>query len=275
MSNSLFKTVAVLGLGPAGAYAARAAVDAGALVDVYAPAGKNNGAPGAFWLYSLPTSVPLITSATPIHIFSDGSEKIYREKQWGALAYKVNGSSFPRTEKVMRGYEPTKVLPALLPREAVVHPLNAPLQDSEVIELCKAYDHVFQTFPSQYSLKQQPPTVSYLIGRSPIAAPREENYVLYCGTKDTVVVRISQLWGNRYLEFPKELRLETLLANYPMYAEHTFTEVKDLHPDTLTWTSPLRNLHYIGRWATWDKRWLSHMAYEYVQQILSTKGVEQ
>lgn len=271
MSN--FK-VAVLGSGAASAYAVRAALDCGADVTVHAFADKpGGGPPGAFYLHWLPPSVANKTRQHDIFIHGTGMEIGYRTKQWGDFASQVSSSSFPTDSYLELGYDPIAINVLAAGAKRVI--IDKPLTDREVDWLRNDYDIIFQTFPTQASLSTQPPYLKYYIVLSGIGADPDQNYIEYDGTHTVPWVRLSQLWGKRYLEFPKGMSWESITEWSSLWANSLHVEVKDFHPDTEIQVSRLTGVSLIGRWATWNKRWLSHMAYDYVvHKIKLTQGVQ-
>jgi len=108
------KKIAVIGLGPTGSFAARAAYDLNCEVDIYTVESAFTTPPGSFWLHWVPDDVTQQVAATQIYIQGKGTAKDYIKRQWGELAPGVT-SSFPEQPVWEQGYDPTLVMKYLVP----------------------------------------------------------------------------------------------------------------------------------------------------------------
>src|ERR1041385_5813278 len=102
--------VAVIGLGAAGAFVARAAYDLGFDTTIYASGATNVTPPGAFWLHWLPDDLTGEFNSQTIRIIGKGKEEAYTKLQWGQSWYKGLSSSFPVEPVIEQGYNPVEVL---------------------------------------------------------------------------------------------------------------------------------------------------------------------
>lgn len=258
--------IAILGSGLSAAFATRACMDLGVRPDVFSNQSSYVIPKGAIWFHSLPFK------AETQHIanISWGTESVYLRKQWGSANINWN-SSFPKGIKVQSGYPVAENLPRLW-EGAEITPVEK-LSDKDVELLAKDYDLVIQSFPTERSRKQ----LDRFVVRIPILPSedciqsnkfveqrdkhRADVLVVYNGT--------SQLWVRRtfdgenfYTEYPSEYATE-----YIRFPEATV--VADLHPDCPTYLDPLAsNILLVGRYATWDRKVLSHQTYSKVSTVI-------
>lgn len=262
------RTVAVLGLGPSGAYAVRAALDAGSDVHVFAANRELELTPGAFWLHWVPPSLEFKASKYPILINCIGTEDVYRRKQWGPDLAKLTDSSFKQGQFLEYGYNPLDIFPYLVKYgEFTFHGLTSPLQQETIDWISEDYDLVFQTFPAEASKKGQPQLIPYIMAAIS-AADERKNWVQYNGSDRGLEVRTAALFGKKYLEFPKGMGLDAIREEFNLGGYQIVT-LKDISPAAGVWPSPLRNIHYIGRFAEWNRKRLSHEVYSIVYGIVS------
>jgi hypothetical protein len=257
--------IAVIGLGPSGAFAAKAAHDMGCDVDIYTTT-TNKMPPGATWLHWLPEDVTSRFTPTQIYIMGKGTEKEYVKRQWGSD--KIS-SSFPKKPVWEAGFNPTEVLDVLVPDACHTHIVPHPMSDVDVKDLSRGYDLVFQTFATQESKNFQPPLVSFVAAASIGRSDPEKNFVVYNGTKDGIVVREAQLFGNHFLEFPKNMSIQEVRELHPDDGKHSYISLKDLDASTKPWLEDKSSkVKLVGRWAQWDRKVLSHDAYKLVQKYI-------
>lgn len=260
------RKVAIVGLGPTGSFAARAAYDMGCEVDIYV-VGQGTTPPGAFWLHWIPDTLPNETSPTQIYVEGKGNAKAYVKRQWGELAPGVT-SSFPDKPVWEQGYDPQVYLKQLVPAACEEIHLPYQLSDGDVKDLSVKYDHVFQTFPTKESKMEQPGLLPFVAAARIGEADNTPNWVLYNGTNTGIVVREAVLFGSHFLEFPKNMSLDEVAGQYDLDGWQTVV-LKDLQPTTKPWAQdPKSKVHLVGRMAMWDRKFLSHDAYAYVQKIL-------
>ena len=262
--------VAVIGLGASGAFAAKAAYDMKCEVEVYVTqAGKMS--PGATWLHWLPEDVTSQFTPTQIYVMGKGTSDQYTKRQWG----KVYPSSFPVTPAWEVGYDPTQVLEVLVPAACNINMIPYPLSDADIRDLSVGFDLVFQTFPTRVSKEEQPPLRSFVAAAKLGQSDPEKNFVVYNGTKIGIVVREAQLFGNHFLEFPKDMTAEEVWDQQDLDGYQVVT-LKDLDPSTKPWQTVRSRIKLIGRWAQWDRKILSHDAYaiaqKHVQEFLDEQN---
>lgn len=261
--------VAIIGLGPTGAFAARAAYDLGWDVKIYATDMEYRTPPGAFWLHWIPDAVLNDYNAETINILGIGKAEEYVKRQWGKEFAKLP-SSFPVKPVAEKGYDPAEVLPHLVPAECEFMPVSHKLSDVDVRDIARAFDVVFQTFPTRESTEQQPALIPYIaaarFGWEP--RPGTGNMVVYNGSGKGVTVREAQLFGNHYLEFPKNMSLAEVGMEFDLTG-YQHVVLRDLHPYTKPWQQDSKSkVQLIGRFAKWDRKCLSHDAYADVRRIL-------
>ena len=269
MSSNRTK-VAVLGLGMAGAYAAKAASDNGCFVQVYQH-GKTQFPLGAFWQHWVPPDIAKVVPATSIKMIPEGTASNYMSLQWGRVPNNHIKSSFPAKTKVVAGYNPEKVLAAMIPENVMT--LENPISTEEVFLLCEQYDFVFQTFPAEYSYSAQKPLIPFWTAALYNSCDPEINEVWYNGTGEGHIVRSAKLWGNQYFEFPKYLSYEEIRKVTPagVLEKMVFQELKDMSPFTVGFQPSVyspSNLHFVGRWAEWNNKRLTHQVYAVTEEIL-------
>lgn len=266
------KDVAILGLGPTGVFAARAARDAGARVTIYAlPSAFVHTPPGSFWLHWLPDELAQRYPKSPILISSIGTEDVYFAKQWGVPLTKGRSSSFPVLgDEMTGGYDPKVFLPMLLPDDCDKIPLLKPLDTPSITSISQEHDLVFCTFALQEHLAIQPPLRAYaalVIGNT--MSPGR-NVVVYDGNPLSMVVRTAVLFGYYYIEFPKtktQVELDALEVMKDLKPTARMAVLRDLDLDTKPIEQdPRAKLQLIGRFAEWNRKRLSHETYQQVYE---------
>jgi hypothetical protein len=264
--------VAVVGLGPTGSFVARAAYDLGYKVTVYVHGDANKTPPGAFWLHWLPEDMTGEFAPKPIKIMGKGTQAEYVKLQWGAYAKRMNiTSSFPSKTVVENGFDPTEVLPQLVPDVVKIEYLPYPLSDVDVLDLTKGFRFVFQTFPRKADIATQPERVPFIAAAKFGTEDPNRNIVVYNGTGDGIVVREAILFGHHFLEFPKDMNIVDIKRQYDLSGYH-WVELKDLAPHTKPVADPGKGLYLMGRLAQWDRRCLSHDAYNRTIEVLRKNG---
>jgi hypothetical protein len=267
------RKVAVVGLGPTGAFTARAAYDLGCDVHVFVYGTPNSTPPGAFWLHWIPDDVVGDFSSKPIYIVGKGKPEAYTKLQWATHWHKGLTSSFPKEPVTEYGYNPSEVLPALVPPEVETHMLTYPFSDADVKDLTYAFDYVFQTFPRKVDTESQSEKLPFVAAAKFNSHDPEKNIVVYNGTGDGLIVREASLFGHHFLEFPKGCSLEYIQDHHDLTGYKTIT-LKDLAPDTQPVPeSPAPRLFLIGRFARWSRTTLSHQCYHDAYRIITQGGL--
>jgi hypothetical protein len=260
--------VAVVGLGATGAFVARAAYDLGYRVTIYVHGKANTTPPGAFWLHWLPEDMTGQYQSRSIRIIGKGTQGNYVKLQWGAMSNRMNiTSSFPIKEVIEKGYNPEEVLPHLVPDEVKIEYVPFPFSDGDVRDLRHGFEAVFQTFPRKIDIDNQPEKIPFIAAAKFSTEDPAINVVVYNGTGEGIVVREAILFGNHYLEFPKDMPIAEVKKKYDLSGYH-WVELKDLAPHTKPVPQPGDGIYLMGRLAQWDRRCLSHDAYSRTVKIL-------
>ena len=262
------KRIAIVGLGPTGAFAAKAAHDLKCDVEIFITGDlPATTPPGAFWLHWLPQDVSGSAKPVQVYITGEGSSDNYTKRQWG----KVYPSSFPTQPVWETAYNPADVLDKLVPSSCNMNFLQYPLSDTDIKDLSVAYDLVFQTFPTRESREYQPVLLPYVAAAKFGQEDPEKNYVFYNGKTIATggpVVREAVLFGNHFLEFPKQWTEEEVRHGFDLTG-YTVKILKDIDPITKPWPQPTSSkIRLLGRWATWDRKVLSHDAYSMAQKFI-------
>jgi len=261
------KKIAIIGLGLTGSFAARAAHDMGCEVDIYTVESSVSYPPGAVWMHWIPDDVTRMVPATQIYIQGKGTAKEYIKRQWGELAPGVT-SSFPVSPVWEQGYNPELVMKYLVPAACEEIRLPYPLSDADIRDLSIKYDFVFQTFPTRESKLEQPALLPFVAAARFGDEDPSKNWVVYNGTPQGYIVREAVLFGNHFLEFPKNVSLDEIKSAIDLAGWQT-VELRDLDPRTTAMQSePKSRIKLVGRLAMWDRKFLSHDAYDYVQKVL-------
>lgn len=266
------KKIAIIGMGAAAIYAAKAARDSGVQVEIFSYGGSFRTPVGAFWLHDIPES--LKDKFAPVNIWQTGkgTAEAYIKLQWGDRARGVKESSFPRKGAFTLGYNPDDVLPVLLPMDAEVQLLAGPLSDTDIADLAKLreYDLILQTFPTKESKQEQPRLIPFVTAGMHDPEDGRKNFLLYNGTGEGIVVREAHLFGNHYLEFPKFVtRAEIQRTCGDTLAGYILSDNLDMDPATKPWSKTSHSkIKLIGRWAEWNQKRLTHEIYSIVCGML-------
>jgi hypothetical protein len=269
--------VAVLGSGASAAFAVAACKDIGAEVKVYSSVHPNELSTqmGAFFLHDIPPNIGHIESVA-VDIDSIGEASVYSEMQWGRNI----PTSFPSERRTERWYSPMYLNRVW--QDVTV--FRETLSKEDIVRLTQlGYDWVFHSFP----LVERTDSIV----RFPILVGNQyshlRDFILYNGTIQFDWVRLTRQFGNLCLEYPHNisvddeclfrdmvgdldsLGIEGLQSkDYPQW-EHVWG--RDIVPETEPLTSEeyvQKNIIPIGRFATWDRKMLSHQAYTIVKTHL-------
>ncbi len=261
--------IAILGMGPSAAYAYRACVDFGIAseVDVFGTLPKQLPA-GAFWLHKVPLTIRMSTQHHVL-VTSTGKASMYTYKMWG----REIPSSFPTHPFVTEAFNPSEVLPLLWEG---VRPIDrGPLSDADIIMLARDYDWVFQTFPSRMDKDVGPKLVPLPILVREVPAI-SDGFCLYNGEYNVKWVRMTTIFGRQCIEFPASVipsevppELAMRWSDYIGDGDWTMHVMADLPPETQPVKFSLApNVVLVGRFATWNRKVLSHEAYQQVMAVL-------
>ena len=256
--------IAILGFGPAAAFAARAASDMGCQVVIHCTL-YGSYPPGAFWFHELPPSM-FDEGSFKLHdiaIRGIGTPKEYSRRQWGNPEIP---NSFPRSKEQTHdtGYSPKEVWDHIVPQDVEVLLSAYNFSDADVRDLASGYDLVLQSFPSKTHLSQQPVYLPYFMlhGDDEFGGSKG-NVVIYNGKDDdSIVVREAILFGKHYMEFPKGREWEDIKRRMDVRNMDAVV-LRDMQPSTIPVRQPVETkIRYIGRWACWDRTKLAHESYE-------------
>jgi hypothetical protein len=256
--------IAIVGFGPTAVFAAKAAWDMGCQVEIYTDQQKPMP-PGATWLHWLPEDVSGQFRPVQIYVVGQGTSDQYTKRQWG----QVYPSSFPTKPVWEIGYDPTQLLDKLLPTECNVNLTPYRMSDADVKDLAVGFDLVFQTFPTREHRENQPQLLPFVAAARLGTEDPAKNYVVYNGAKEGIVVREASLFGNHYVEFPKGMTEEEVKGHNTLSGYKVVT-LKDLDPRTKPVQLHTGKVRLLGRWAQWDRKVLSHDAYN-----LAVKFIEE
>lgn len=265
--------VVILGGGPSSVFAYYGALQAGykdSEVEIWAS--KQTYPSGAFWLHEVP-----VNRFAPAHIdiILNGSPNIYCQKQWGMI-YETSWLSYPGYRSQVLGYNPHAVLPHLW-RDVNKTICSDIWSTGKILELAAEIEVVVQTFPTQIDI------IKYSQGfRLPVYTATAEtgaNYCIYNGSEMFPWVRKTQAFGYVSYEYPYtwvERIDEIMQVHEPEnLVDPKISFVPDLVPTTKpiadTVYGPKRNILLVGRWATLNRKALSHHAQKQVREFLATR----
>ena len=260
-------TVAILGAGPSAAYALTACRSYGIEAEIITNRAPSVMFPGPFWLRLNPTGAPIPKQS--MHIYSDGTSENYLRKQWGDIDLSTVLTSFPTQARTELIYEPALVLTEMWKNSSVL--MCSDISDADIKDIAKDNDVVFVTFPTsksrnalnKYAVKF--PILSYSKSNKPERIP-DTNFCLYVGTMESKFVRISYLFGRFHTEYPSDH-----IINQDIIGDGILCYAPDTRPDTPEWDPtdvPAKNVYLIGRHAEWNRKVLSHDAYEKAKSII-------
>lgn len=275
------KEIAILGSGPSAAFAYQACLKAGYKPDelFVATARLTEPPPGAFWFHWVPRHIRAIKF--PVILRSVGTEERYLSKQWRRY---LNGvpSSFPETEQRMSGYPVSRFVWRQMWEGANILP-GFTFTDQTVQELAQDFERVIQTFPSKAAIHAHRdhtvlyPTVVYEVAHewpewekflrlfaAEVTHSPQGVYCLYNGSVHEDWVRATYNLGRVMVEYPWDTPLDTLP-----------TEGTVLNRDIVPWAGeldpmpPAGNVLMVGRYATWQRKQLSHETFGIVSGWLN------
>ena len=194
-------------------------------------------------------------------------------------------TSFPKTARTDLVWNPYELLIPFWKTKNIL--LTKDLSDKDVTDVAERYDLVFMTFATQESKKAMKsfvikhPIISYNINEIPVDAEINLNsvtstvllsklsYCIYDGDTGHWMTRISQLFGYLHLEYS-----QYYVPTQELIGNGIVTWVPDTYPDTPEWDPqdvPADNVILVGRHAQWDRKILSHHAYEQTVKVLQEK----
>lgn len=259
---------AILGAGPSAAYALAACKDLDVEVDIYS--NRPSFAPnGRVWFHKVPRYLEATLKPEPILLIGAGSRDVYLQRQnrpsWAKTTFPVG------TPLIQQGYDPAKVRNVLMPADTIYYKLDH-IDDKLIVDIAKGYHWVFLSFPTEKSKQAQPALRTYhVLTRDDSKVDHSyPNVMIFNGTMNYWWTRWSCIFGVTCWEFSShEYQDDSNLPNPPVGAK--YEKSKDFAPNTFLWDPrevPASNVYLIGRWATWNKLYLTHMAYDDVTNII-------
>lgn len=261
--------VAILGTGPSAAYAYRACLDSGVFPGVYGP--RSARPHGAFWLHALPASCANYVPVLTIRLMATGTPEGYAQKIWRSGDVQT---SFPREGRTEHGYPPDEGLNALWGGGPATD--DRKLTDEDIATLCRQNDLVIKTFPPPLPPRLRGAySVCRLAWRTKLVKIRYSS-VVYNGRPEDRHVRYARIWGEESFEYPagvaslppgegwrEQLWMDIPPQEHPWFYKELeeWTEQQPKHP----------NLLVTGRYATYQRKMLSHETYLLVSAALSER----
>jgi hypothetical protein len=224
---------------------------------------------GAVWFRNVPNDLKSVVTAHTITIVYLGTAENYLRRQWGNIDFDKYPTSFGRRadKSPSKGYKPADVLPHLW-NDAHKVIVRHKLTDDDVYRYSTRFDFVFVTFPLMYSTVRLQARSLVRIPIIEAEAPSySQNIVIYNGTSVGYMVRISQIYGKIFVEYPTHHILEQKAVG----RNAKVTTVHDLHPAMAIPTTPPdlpNNIRMIGRYAEFKRHMLAHEAYTETMTIL-------
>jgi len=248
--------IAIIGGGPSAAFAYRACWEMNLNPTVYAD--KFTTPSGAFYIHEMPPTCPpdvLQQYEKKVYWISIGTAEVYSEKMWNDPSIET---SFPIVPRMETGYDPA-IIKWLWTDLDRLQPCGK-LSDDGVVALAAQYDLVIQTFPTDESKKYR--TIEHVPVFTKSITPLDPIILLYSGDASPWV-RATFSGDKLSLEYPKEFPITSDLIYW------TFSSVPDLPPDTKPWTKgPSPCVELVGRFAQYDRKMLSHHAYDRTMKLL-------
>ena len=264
--------VAILGGGLSAAFAYRALLDNNITPDViteriFTPPG------GCIWVHNLPKSINNKKLYEPIHVEGVGDAKTYSCKMWG----RELKTSFPSSgDYDTKGVNPLVAARLLWgDREALKKQIKKGRVDEKFIEAIKKdYDLVIQTFPLGSAKPKWETPIWVLAGLK-----SAKNLVAYQGD-DEPFVRYTHMFNFISWEFPPQ-RADAKTHSMAAYEWGKVQWLEGNPKGAQLWYAPEippqeiagklavesyadGNVLYCGRWATGNRKFLSHEVYDRV-----------
>ena len=253
--------VAILGFGPSALFSILACNDYGISPTVMAYGFEEPAVVGCFFYHWVPTWISEMVGTSLISVFTYGNEKTYIRKQWGEMSGIT--SSFNKYTGKILGYNPSAVNKSIID---ICHFEKVKIFKEGgfyLSDVCNKFDYVIQTFPTEFSYNTRPPLVHIPVSVQESSDP--SNFIVYSGLEGDKWVRTSNLFGNRFTEYPPNFAVSS----------GDVVVIKDMYPNVEPYQrcgDDPHNLYLVGRFAQWKRTMLAHEAYGRVQNIL--KGVE-
>lgn len=260
--------VAILGSGPAAAYAVMACREEGIVPTVISDRSPQTDQVGAFFLHWLPPWLVDYAgnAAVTVLVQARGTAECYTAKQWG----RVVPSSFPAAPRKEVWYNSAVLGEVWKVQEVGLAPGR--FDDADLLRLGGEYDFVFHTFSAEAVRGGARRLIWFpvLTFRSGPQAG-DMGMVMYNGEPKDRWVRMTRAFGRVSIEYPRD-QAELAMREDPVCAEMEYNKLRDIHPDTLPlnpWERIAGNVIPIGRFATWNRKALSHDSYNTVKEVLN------
>lgn len=260
--------ILIAGSGPSAAFAAMAALDWGAELHVMSKTQPHVQQDGAFFIHWLPENWRKAAIQTiEVHPYTVkirwvGTAEQYTIKQWSMGM----PSSFPAHDYEEQWYN-SEALNAVWQR---TRPLHSDMDSSNLRKCSELYDYVFHTFTVEEHRANR--NYTWFPIRSFVREWGQELKIVYNGSTDPWVRMTMSFYGRVSFEFPDTPHTELLLSTEPVWDAMDKAKLRDIHPSIQPvaeseWLAP--NVRPLGRFATWDRKRLSHHAYADVMQALT------
>lgn len=255
--------IAILGAGASAAYvyaACKRFAPANTGIEVYS-AHRPPPPVGAVWFRDVPNDLKSKAKAYRISSVYLGNQTEYLRRQWGNINLSSFPTSFGRDDGYPSiGYQPADVLPFLW-EDARISLTVSELRDIHVKNYGLQYDLVFVTFPMEWLRKAVDVNDLVKIPIVSVDAPSNQtNFVVYNGTTFGSIVRISQIYGKIFVEYPQNHPVDISAIGY----NATISSALDIHPAAKIPDRPddlADNIILTGRYAEFKRHKLAHESY--------------
>ncbi len=267
-------SVAIVGSGAAGAYAYRACVEYGCKkVEVFTDK-MGTPSPGAFYFHWIPDDLAVRFEPDEILYMGIGTQDKYLERQWPGVKLEPGyASSFPAKPFVGVGWDAGLIWDELW-KNAPISLVAGKFSDTDLKDMSKYHDLIFLTFPTQESIQAQgkylvqipvqlvgKQTTFQLPSKALFMLNKYNNFIMYNGTEVFPWVRVNHLWGHASFEYSYTSIMDDEDGKVIMQ--------QDLMPGTPVWKKTLaKNIVPVGRFARWDRKYLSHQSYSDAKTVL-------
>ena len=269
---------AILGGGPSAAFAFQALLDAGFYGEDIVVYGRPTlPPPGAFWFHWIPDSINVLSEK--MLIMGIGKAEIYSKKMWEEIV----PTSFPVNSRYEVVFSPEEAMRKMFIGAEFID--QGIMTDDTIGEIMRhGHREVFCTFPPQVirnlefykAFSRSNPT---WVAKLPLDGEERLPVCAYDGSTTFPWVRTTVYQGVVSVEFPR-LVIEEDLRNLKeiRQVDGAIHNVPDIHPNCPEIAPTMfrriageefgAHFHLLGRFSTYERKALSHDAYNYVTQIL-------
>jgi hypothetical protein len=238
----------------------------GATYRVLSNTPPNTQQAGAFFLHWLPPSLGV--EPEEVFIYSTGTPQGYLRKQWGNGT--VAETSFPQEFQTQQWYNSTHLKRVWT--QTHVEPVDQ-VWDEQLLAWSSEYDYVLHSFSADRHAAGRTLVRFPCLSHRGTLEDYGPNRICYNGEHQQRWVRSTVAWGRRSLEYP----VGTHVVNYDglhdgLRGTGTISMLRDIPPDVQPVTPAeylAPNVMPIGRYATWQRRALSHDTYAAVLGLLT------